>query len=160
MNVEQILETFNRYKVDYLLIGGMNFFLRHRPDTTFDVDLWIEDSSDNRSRCHQALVELKAKWGTADDDWGPVSRGSASWLERQSVFCLDSPAGPIDIFRMVKGLNSWEICQHRAVKATTKAGVGFLALSDEDMLQCQVVLPEHEQKLDRVRFLKERLGVS
>jgi hypothetical protein len=157
MNVEHILETFNRHQVDYLLIGGMNIFLRFRPDTTFDVDLWIEDSPENRLRCHQSLVELKAEWGATDEDWGPISRRPASWLDRQSIFCLNSPAGSIDIFRVVEGLGTWEECRKRAETTTTKAGVSFPALSDLDMLQCQLALPEHEQKLDRIRFLKERL---
>jgi hypothetical protein len=159
MNVEQILETFNSHKVDYLLIGGMNFFLRHRPDTTFDLDLWIEDSPENRLHCHQALVELKAEWGATDEDWGPIARGSESWLERQSVFCLNSPAGSIDIFRTVEGLDTWETCRKKAVNTTTKAGVSFLALSDEDMLRCQLALPEQDRKLERVQFLKKRLNL-
>jgi hypothetical protein len=122
MNVEHILETFNRQKVGYLLIDGMNIFLRHCPDTTFDVDLWIEDSPENRLRTHQALVELKVEWGATDEEWGLVEKKPASWLDRQTVFCLNSPAGSIDIFRVVTGLGAWDLCRNRAVKAVTKGG--------------------------------------
>ena len=48
MNVDRILETFNRHEVAWLLIGGMNFLLRHKPVLTFDVDLWVDDTVQNR----------------------------------------------------------------------------------------------------------------
>ena len=44
MNVDQILETFNRGGVAYILIGGMSFLLRRAPVLTYDVDVWIEDT--------------------------------------------------------------------------------------------------------------------
>ena len=39
MNVDHILETLNGHQVVYLLIGGMNFLLRHTPVLTYDVDV-------------------------------------------------------------------------------------------------------------------------
>ena len=47
MDVHLILQTFNAHRVDYLLIGGMNFLLFHEPVLTFDVDLWIDDVPEN-----------------------------------------------------------------------------------------------------------------
>jgi hypothetical protein len=38
MNIDHILQTFNTCEVDYLLIGGMNFLLRHEPVLTYDID--------------------------------------------------------------------------------------------------------------------------
>jgi hypothetical protein len=157
MNQERIFERFNKHGADYLLIGGMNMLLRHGGSLTYDVDLWIDDTDENRLRCHQALVELEASWGKSDDDWGPVAERPASWLEGQGVHCLMSPAGAIDIFRFVEGLSSWLDCRRRAVEGRTKNGVLFPALCDEDMLKCQTALPEQEQKQDRVRLLRQIL---
>ena len=42
MNVEHILRVMQRHQVAFILIGGMNFLLRHQPVVTFDVDFWIE----------------------------------------------------------------------------------------------------------------------
>ena len=39
MNVDEILGSLNTEQVDYILIGGMNFLLRHIPELTFDVDI-------------------------------------------------------------------------------------------------------------------------
>jgi len=116
MDVDQILETFNRRRVDYLLIGGVNFLLRHAPVLTFDVDLWIEDSAENRRRCETALGQLRAEWGAAENDWGPVAEKTPGWLDRQGVFCLTSPHGAIDVFRAVKGLGTWAASRAEAVE--------------------------------------------
>jgi hypothetical protein len=60
MNLDRIFDTFNQHGVAYLLIGGMNFMLRHQPILTFDVGLWIDDRDDNRARCELALAALDA----------------------------------------------------------------------------------------------------
>lgn len=101
MNIDLILGTFNRHGVDYLLLGGMNFFLRHQQVLTFDIDLWIEDVPANLRRCEAALAALDAEWGITDADWGLVAQKPAGWLDRQHVYSLHSPHGAIDIFRSV-----------------------------------------------------------
>jgi hypothetical protein len=55
MNVDAILAAFNSSNVDYMLIGGMNYVLRHLPELTFDVDLWIADNEENLRRANMAL---------------------------------------------------------------------------------------------------------
>lgn len=97
MNVDSILAAMNRRGVDYLLIGGVNFMMRHRLMLTFDVDLWIEDSAENRQRCVQALVDLDAEWGATEKDWGLVSRFSGDWLSLQAVFSFLTREGPVVI---------------------------------------------------------------
>jgi len=72
MNVDHILDTMNAEGVEYLLIGGMNFLLRHQPVLTDDVDLWICDTDANRARSERALIRLAAAWGTTLKDWKPA----------------------------------------------------------------------------------------
>ncbi len=79
----------------YLLIGGFNFFLRHEPLATFDIDLWIEDEAPNRHRCAEALASLEAECCPDEDNWWHVSQLSIDWISRQSIFCLASPHGSI-----------------------------------------------------------------
>lgn len=160
MNVDLILDTFNRGQVQYLLIGGINFSLRHAPYTTFDIDLWIEDSPENRAKCEHALVALNAEWGPTDATWRPVSEMPADWLAKQSIFCLHSPHGSIDIFRSVTGLGEWSLSRQSAVLERTAAAVEFWALCDRDMLECQLALDPAEQKKDRVATLRSKLRMS
>lgn len=158
MDIDRILATFNEHQVAYLLIGGVNFLLRHKPVTTLDIDLWVEDTPENLDRCEKALANLKAQWGRSEQEWGPVALQSSGWLRTQMVFCLMSPSGAIDIFRRVKGLGAWQNCYARAEGERTPAGVPYNALADIDMLQCQLALPECEQKQDRIRDLKQSLA--
>src|SRR5437867_2434181 len=90
MNVNSILAAFNREGVEYMLIGGVNFLLRHAGALTYDVDLWIDDQPENRRRCEQALAALDAQWGANDADWGPVTVKPPGWLDRQGMFSLIS----------------------------------------------------------------------
>lgn len=160
MDVDAILDTMNRAGVDYLLIGGMNFLLRHQPVATFDVDLWINDDAANRRRCESALATLGAAWGESEADWRPVREQAPGWLDRHSLYCLTSSAGNVDIFRSVSGLPDWRTCRARAGIARTASGVGFPALADRDLLACQLALPEEDRKLDRIRYLRRLLGDS
>ncbi|MCO6457588.1 MAG: hypothetical protein J5I93_19985 [Pirellulaceae bacterium] len=157
MNVDRILETLNRHQVAYLLIGGMNFLLRHKPVLTFDVDLWIADDPTNRDRCERALAELDAQWGRDDEDWKPVSHHPPGWLESQPLFCLTSPHGAIDVFRRVAGLGSWDDSHATSVASRTASGVEYIGLSDDDMLRCQYALEDGLRKKDRIETLKRAI---
>lgn len=160
MNVDRIFETMNRHGVRYLLVGGMNFMLRHEPILTFDVDFWIEDSDENRRRCEAALLELEATWGPTDDTWQPVGNFGPGWLDAKQVYCTLTPSGAVDIFRSIRGLTDWASCHQRAVNEETKGGAPYSALSDEDMLACQMALDEGERKQYRIDSLNAAIKRS
>lgn len=157
MDIDFILTTMNTCRVQYLLIGGMNFALRHKPYTTYDVDLWIADTDANITACEQALAMLSAEWGRADDDWGPTRDKPAGWLRRQGVFSLNTPHGPIDIFRSLPGLTAWEASFSESVLERTIAGTPYHGLSDADMLRSQLALDKTQQKADRIRILQQHI---
>lgn len=155
MNVDTILEAFHRRKVNAILIGGMNFLLRHQPVLTFDVDLWVEDSDENLSLVAAALRDLRAEWGRDEASWKSVPDGF-HWLRHQVLYCLTSPHGPIDIFREVAGLEGqFKVCRDRAHECSTPTGIHYASLCDEDMLACQFALPENERRLDRIAYLQK-----
>jgi hypothetical protein len=157
MDVDHILATLNAHNVAYLLIGGMNFLLRHHPVLTYDIDIWIEDSDENRRGCEEALSALNAEWGETNVDWGPVGQRAAGWMNRQAVFCLNSPYGAIDVFRSVHGLSDWTASRAQAIPGRTGGGIDYYGLSDEDMLRCQMALDPALRKTERVRFLENKL---
>jgi hypothetical protein len=156
LDIEEILAAFNEADVRYLLLGGVNFALRHDYVITIDIDFWIEDTQENLARTNAALRTLNAEWGPTALDWKAVPEDPA-WLKRQSAFCLTTPLGPVDIFRAVKGLEDFDICFKRSSAAITPRGVRFQSLSDEDMLRCQEALDPSSQKLDRMRTLRDAL---
>lgn len=73
MNIDKILQTLADYQVDYLLIGGVNFLLRHEAELTFDVDIWVGDTASNLKKLNDALIALEAAWGPSEKEWAPVS---------------------------------------------------------------------------------------
>lgn len=154
VDFDQILEAFNRRQVSFLLIGGLNFYLRHHPITTVDVDLWIEDSEENRRLAELALADLNAEWGRDDADWGPVAHKHPGWLSWQAVYCLHTPVGSVDIFRNVAGLASWRQSRANALAEVTSQGTTYFGLSDADMLKCQLALDPAVRRLERVRYLE------
>ena len=157
MNVDEILSALNEEQVDYLLIGGMNFLIRHLPELTFDVDIWVREEAGNLARLNRALRRLGAQWGRTEAAWGPVPE-SAQWLETQGVFCMTTQHGALDIFREVRGLEGrYAECKGRSVPSKTAAGTAFSALSDEDMLACQEALPPGQRKARRVEVLQQAI---
>ena len=160
MNVDVILDACHREQVDYVLIGGMNFLLRHRSEPTFGVDLWVRDASANLERLNRALRRLGAVWGPTEAAWNSVP-DDWHWLERQAFFCLTTEHGAVDIFRDVRGLEGrYDECRARAVPANTASGIKFLGLSDQDMLTCQEALPPGQRHERRMAVLHEALRHS
>jgi hypothetical protein len=157
MNVDAILACLNSHQVEYLLVGGMNFLLRHKPVLTFDVDVWIHDTPGNRGRCERALASMTAEWGATESEWGPVSNLPEGWLSRQPVFCLVTQHGPLDVFRRLDGVPSWKEALAGGVECRTAAGVVCTGISDADMLRCQEALGDPDRKPDRIAYLRRVL---
>ncbi len=147
----------NEAGVAFLLIGGMNFLLRHEPVLTFDIDLWIDDTEGNRRNCEAALAALDAEWGDSDTTWQRTSQLPAGWLSRQGMFSLHTPHGAIDIFRQVRGLPSWSESRKNAIAERTSSGVSYYGICDNDMLQCQLALEEGSRKIARIAALEREI---
>jgi len=160
VNVDRILSAMNDHSVRYLLIGGMNFLLRHKPVLTYDVDLWIEDEVSNRRRCEKALASLGAEWGPTEAEWKAVAGIPPGWLDRQPVFALTTAHGAVDIFRAVPGLADWRSSFAASSEEYTADSTPYRGLSDRDMLLCQEALDVSERKTDRMRTLRDTLGLD
>jgi hypothetical protein len=157
MNVDRILGALNDEQVDYLLIGGMNFLLRHLPELTFDVDIWVRDDAENLERVNRALQRLEAAWGPTENEWRPIGT-DWRWLQRQGCFCLTTAYGALDIFRDVHGLEGRYVeCKTAAIPSKTASGIPYPALSDEHMLACQESLPPEQQKQQRMQVLRKAI---
>jgi hypothetical protein len=160
VNVDTILRALLEESVDYLLIGGMNFLLRHAPELTFDVDIWVEGGIENLGRLNVALRKLGAQWGATEAEWKDVPE-DPRWLLRQGVYCLTTKHGALDVFREVAGLEGAYVeCKARSIATKTAGGIAFQGLADEDMLACQIALPTTQQKPRRIEILREAIRKS
>lgn len=158
LNIDDILRALNEADADYLLLGGVNFLLNHEFISTEDLDIWIRDEHDNHSKVTKAAQAMGATWGPSEADWKPVP-DDPKWLTRQTVFCLVTKHGAVDVFRNVLGLDDgYDACKARSLRRTTPLGASYWSLSDEDMLRCQLALTDRDRKLDRIRKLQEAIA--
>ena len=158
MNIDPVLAALNKHKVAYLLIGGVNFQLRHKPIMTYDIDFWIEDRKENLVRCEKAMVDLNAEWGKSQEEWGPVANQKPGWLTEPHEICLTSPYCPINVYKSRKGVDSWAGANARGYDGETPGGVKFRGMGDEDTLNDQYALDEVDRRIERICLLEELLG--
>jgi len=55
---EDILQLLDKYKVRYLIIGGLAFIYHAKPRYTKDMDLWIDPASKNVESTNRALAKF------------------------------------------------------------------------------------------------------
>ncbi len=159
LDFQRLFRILNENGVRFILIGGMNYFLRFRPVTTQDIDVWISPAMQNIQRCEKAMVAIEAQWGRTDDDWGAVSNKPTGWLLSQSVFCLLTDCGLVDVFTSVAGLPDFETCWDRGAMMLTGQETTFRSLAAMDMLACQLAIPEENRRHERVAHLRRILEI-
>ena len=89
-----------------------------------------------------------------DEDWGPVNAKSKGWLLGQSVFCLLTPFGPLDIFLSLPGISNYAAAMDRSNSLDLELGLQIRLISARDLLECQLALPEIYRKPDRIHYLR------
>lgn len=94
---QDFLTAFNKYKVDYLLVGGYSVILHGYPRTTGDMDLWVEKSKENYIK----IVDAFREFGMPTFDMT-----LNNFLENPAldVFSFGRPPVSIEILTNVKGL--------------------------------------------------------
>lgn len=157
LNCLRLFRVLNQHSVRFILIGGMNYFLRFRPVSTQVIDVWIEPTIDNSLRCETAILGIQAEWGRSDEDWGPTKLKAAGWLQQQSVYCLLTDSGLVDVVRVVAGLESFDECWQRGESCELEDKTFYRSLSASDMIKCQLAIPEPLRKIDRVNHLRSLL---
>ena len=56
----ELLSSFNRAQVKYLIVGGHAVMLYTEPRYTKDLDVWIEATAENAAKVFRALAEFGA----------------------------------------------------------------------------------------------------
>jgi len=55
---EDLLIVFEKYKVKYIILGGLAFIFHAKPRYTKDMDIWVESSGQNVKKVNKALIEF------------------------------------------------------------------------------------------------------
>jgi hypothetical protein len=102
MEVQQdfkdLLELFNKHKIDYIVVGGYALGFHGAPRYTGDLDIFVRPDADNATRIMQALDEF---------GFGSVGLTAADFEKEGKVVQLGFPPVRVDIITSITGV-TWE----------------------------------------------------
>ena len=121
--LQDVLRSFQRHEVKYVVIGGLAAILHGVPRATFDLDIFIEATPDNARRLLDALLD--AGLGTA----ALTSPGDV--LANEIIIFKDRVR--VDVQTSTPGLLFAEAWSRR--KTVAYEGQEFFILSKEDLVR-------------------------
>jgi hypothetical protein len=131
LNYGEILQVLSRHGVDFILAGGVAAILEGAPVSTFDLDVVIRSTADNRDRLLTALSELNARYL---DPAGRRITPDAGKLETMRIHRLVTNFGPLDVMTSIgDGLGFLELEGHTLTYDV--AGCRVLTLSLEMIIR-------------------------
>lgn len=164
LDVRRILEVLDRYRVDYVLVGGLAAAAHGATRATYDLDCCPDYTGDNLDRLAAAMVELDARLrveGLGEDERlsFPIDRHSLARLE---VSTWRTDAGDLDILIGIPDLSGRIV---RYEELATRAehlellGVGVAAVSLDDLVASKewAGRPKDHEALPELRRLRSRL---
>ena len=105
-----LLRTFARVDVRYLLVGAFAVEYHGQPRTTRHMDLWLDDSPDNMERVYRALTDFGAP---------PIAIDHLNAASPLEVVWIGVPPNRIDL---AKGLRGLDFAQAWTRRETTELG--------------------------------------
>lgn len=93
----EILEAFNRHRVEYIVVGGVAAVIHGAPTTTFDLDTLVRVNQINAERLTGALTELEARFREHQE----LIRPGIEDILAGGHLLLITRAGPLDILGFI-----------------------------------------------------------
>ncbi len=110
MEVQQdfrdLLELFNKYKVDYIIVGAYALGFHGAPRYTGDLDVFVRPDPNNARSIMQALHDF---------GFGSVGLAASDFEEEEKIVQLGFPPVRVDIITSITGV-SWEKARSGRVK--------------------------------------------
>jgi hypothetical protein len=94
----ELLELFNKHKVEYLIVGGYALAFHGAPRYTRDIDLFVRPTTENAARILASLDEF---------GFGSLDLSKNDFTTPGMIVQLGVPPVRIDIITRVSGV-SWE----------------------------------------------------
>ncbi len=88
---------FNRYEVEYIVVGGYAVIVRGYSRSTGDIDIWVNKTLDNFKRLQKAIQHFGLPTSAVKE--------SEFFSEEFDVFTFGKPPYAIEIMTAVKGLD-------------------------------------------------------
>ena len=118
---KELLELFNRHKVEYLIVGGYALAFHGAPRVTGDIDLFVRPTNDNAERILRALDEF---------GFGSLNLSKDDFTTPGMVVQLGVPPVRIDIITRVSGVSLGEADAGKAAGSYADTPVHFIGRRD------------------------------
>ena len=118
----ELLETFNKHEVDYLIVGGYAVMRYSEPRYTKDLDVWVSSSAGNSRKVFQALAHFGAPLhhdGVTEDTF-----------TKRVVYQLGVVPVRVDVSTHIDGVAFEEAWRNREVSTMFGVPVHFISLQD------------------------------
>jgi len=126
-DVRQFLKALSDYKVRYMLVGGLATVFHGHVRTTQDLDLWIEDKPENKSRLIEALKSLEVS--------GAENYKNVDMIPGWSTITIGDKGLVADIMGYLHHFKKHEFdeCYKRSIR-TTYEGIPLVVISKKDLI--------------------------
>jgi len=102
---KELLELFNRHKVEYIIVGAYALAFHGCPRYTGDLDVLIKPDSDNARKIIKAIKEF---------GFGSLSLTPEDFSSQEKVIQLGIPPVRIDILTSLTGVTWEQVSSNRA----------------------------------------------
>lgn len=137
MDPTRIFETFARYAVDYIVIGGIAAIVHGHTRNTRDVDFLAATDRGNLERLAAALRELGARLSGVDAHLLDIDVYDPATLAGGANFTMETAAGGLDFFNDVPGAAPYEELRGRAL-AVDLNGVTIWVAGRDDLIRMKL----------------------
>jgi hypothetical protein len=156
-----ILDTLNRHRVRYVVVGGFAATAYGSPLPTTDVDVTPETSKENLTRLSEALSALEARIRVEGIPDGLPFSHSADSLAGSHVLNLLTRFGELDLILAPAGGNAYPELAARALTVDLHdVAVPLAALEDVIASKEAAGRPKDRQALPLLRVLLSRLAAT
>lgn len=150
-SLEDLVEVFSKYNVEYLIIGKTGAIIYGFPDTTQDIDIFPKKSKENGRRVVLALKELGFKID---------GRLNQAIVQGRDFIQIRGGPFDIDLIFAPDGIESFEIAKKRACLIEEKYPVASIS----DIIESKKIASRKKDKevIERLvsfaKYLKEKRG--
>lgn len=137
LDLEAVLDAFERHAVRYILIGGQAGRVWGSPLLTRDFDVVYARDRENYERLVAALRDLDAKLRVPGVDDDLPFQLDAKTIERGFNFTFRTAAGDVDVLGLPAGVDGYDELEPNAAHATL-AGHEVLVAALEDLIRMKV----------------------
>ena len=120
---KELLQLFNEFQVEYLIVGGFAVMKYGEPRYTKDLDVWVHNSQQNSVR----VVEALKKFGAPLENDRIVAE---TFAEKQVVYQIGVAPVRIDILTEITGVEFSNAWKKRVPSSFFGVPVHFISIED------------------------------